>query len=1073
MATLQRIEGPHKIVVGVNPNEADLAIASIDNIGTPGRLNRYVLKEYGYFVDDLPGRKELEGGFSFVNDPIISKGKPRKNILLVVVVDESDRDTDVKLRLNLSRALVEFIRIIQGKTVWIPLMGCGTGGLSYEESYSATVTAINEFYQEFGVDFTFLLSLPNDERGERLYKEIQGQQPATENEIENYIDAFRSKFHFVFSYWDEGEPADTFYEQGIWNKERGHGLSPSPIKDVEVGDILIVTTPYERKSGRIVVRAFGLVTNNPVDEETLTVDWKLKELLFNLEYLDTGRKTSAKGRLDLVKRILSHLTKEQLTILFSTKKPFDLHKAVGLLSDSEKGPDYLNISQDVEAFARVIAASSFQPPLAIALFGKWGSGKSFFMHKLKEDVNTLSNRNGLYCAGVAQIHFNAWSYMDANLWASIVTKIFEELNAYINKNSKTEEIKKEIEKELSKKLTITKDAVLALENNEKELDKQIVELQNKKKKIDGELKNKLNEVENNTIQSVIDKVDEEFKVKEKIRAAIQANDSIVKTEDELKKIIPEDYWDNPEKALHAARSKYTFLKQFFDKDRVWKNVLVMAGILLIIFSFPILLQLLDNRISAVSFAIPQSVISLFTIVGLAGHRALKVYKGLQPLITSFWDIKANYEKEVEKAIAQHKQLEKALEMEIEIKKVDRQNILAQILDMEKAKLEIDFKINNALATEALHSFIEKRSQSNEYKKHLGIISIIRRDFEILSDLFSDHNSEVKNTKFREKFKKPLERIVLYIDDLDRCPEENVVEVLEAVNLLMAFPLFVVVVGVDPRWVKNALLKKHSLQFMGSLNGGYHHNNGELQGQQRIETIEPAHYLEKIFQIPFHLKSAEDDNVKGMLKELALHKPVLEVKTAKDDSIDISRRQQQQGTSQQAGKDKANPGQKSNDSKKSSDPPKEMDKPEVLEFTQNEVEMMQYMSEIVGHNPRALKRFVNIFRVIKAHEEYNLKVTSSETDLLIILFLLALPLGEYRHLLFPFENYINNEENASNTLALFLQPTRDLEDEDLRHLKSRLDATLARKPEISKLQVSSINEFRQNYRFIKRFSFMNI
>lgn len=48
--------------------------------------------------------------------------------------------------------------------------------------------------------------------------------------------------------------------------------------------------------------------------------------------------------------------------------------------------------------------------------------------------------------------------------------------------------------------------------------------------------------------------------------------------------------------------------------------------------------------------------------------------------------------------------------------------------------------------------------------------------------------------------KPVERIVLYIDDLDRCPPKRVVEVLEAVHLLLAFPLFVVVVGVDVRWV---------------------------------------------------------------------------------------------------------------------------------------------------------------------------------------------------------------------------------------------------------------------------------
>ena len=32
-----------------------------------------------------------------------------------------------------------------------------------------------------------------------------------------------------------------------------------------------------------------------------------------------------------------------------------------------------------------------------------------------------------YCRDVVQIHFNAWHYMDANLWASLVTHIFNEL----------------------------------------------------------------------------------------------------------------------------------------------------------------------------------------------------------------------------------------------------------------------------------------------------------------------------------------------------------------------------------------------------------------------------------------------------------------------------------------------------------------------------------------------------------------------------------------------------------------------------------------------------------------------
>jgi hypothetical protein len=51
---------------------------------------------------------------------------------------------------------------------------------------------------------------------------------------------------------------------------------------------------------------------------------------------------------------------------------------------------------------------------------------------------------------------------------------------------------------------------------------------------------------------------------------------------------------------------------------------------------------------------------------------------------------------------------------------------------------------------------------------------------------------------RQDASRALNRIVLFIDDLDRCDPDRVVKVLEAVYLLLAVKLFVVVVGVDAR-----------------------------------------------------------------------------------------------------------------------------------------------------------------------------------------------------------------------------------------------------------------------------------
>ena len=87
---------------------------------------------------------------------------------------------------------------------------------------------------------------------------------------------------------------------------------------------------------------------------------------------------------------------------------------------------------------------------------------------------------------------------------------------------------------------------------------------------------------------------------------------------------------------------------------------------------------------------------------------------------------------------------------------------------------------------------------------------------------------------------PVGRIVLYIDDLDRCTPRQVVDVLQAVHLLLALDLFVVVVGVDPRWLLHSLHDQYRA-FLATDK----HDAGAWRAT-------PHDYLEKIFNIPFIL-----------------------------------------------------------------------------------------------------------------------------------------------------------------------------------------------------------------------------
>ena len=739
------------------------------------------------------------------------------------------------------------------------------------------------------------------------------------------------------------------------------------------------------------------------------------------------------------------------------KIKINLPTIAGLSSDSDSGTDYLNISKDINAFARVMSVKSFTPPLAIALLGKWGSGKSFFMRKLKENIQSLSqsnNKQKVYCEGVAHVHFNAWSYMDSNLWAGIITKIFEGLQEYISKDSLAQKHKKNIEKALRKKLSIAHDELVGLESQKSIIDKRITKLKEQKKTIKGTLDLKIKKIKSSSIKQILLKVDEEFKIEEKINSAITNNDSYIKNVDGLSEIIPKKYWQNPEKLYEKSKSGLTFLKVFFSKGNLLNNLWFLLLFFILIIVIPIALYFTEFAINIADFSLTPSSWATLSLIGASYLKVRKTFKHLQPLVSSFWKIKEEYKLEKEEALFKFVQEEKALKLEIENNKIEINSITSQIDQSIVVKRDIEYRLESALTTDALFKFIEKRSESDDYKKHLGIVSIIRKDFEILSDLFTEHNIEAEKIKeteeFKKKFDKPLERIILYVDDLDRCPEERVVEVLEAVNLLMAFPLFIVVVGVDPRWVKNALRAKHQLQF--SSNG----INDESE-----EMIEPSNYLEKIFQVPFQLKDATTKSVKHMLKTLAESQPEIQV-------------EEEKFLFEEDGKLADHFDEPSEDKKNQEVITKETIA--SLKFSNIEIELLQSMSDILGTNPRALKRFINIYRVIKAHEDFNYTNKVEEGELLVVMFLIALPLGKYRKTIKSFDVFVKKGDD-SITLEVYLTSYRDygdtipyaeLGDHDLR---KELHLLLSQSNPILLEQKRSL--FAKHNSFIKRFTFNNL
>ncbi len=154
-----------------------------------------------------------------------------------------------------------------------------------------------------------------------------------------------------------------------------------------------------------------------------------------------------------------------------------------ILSDSATKDikDELGFENDVNALATVIAYRQVKPPLAIGLFGNWGTGKSFFMNKLQEKIEDLEKENSdMFCKKVLQINFNSWHYSDSNLWASLITKIFDELEIY-GKDS-PEELA-----ELFKNLNSTKELLADTKNEKVILDKKINTFKEQKKILEADV----------------------------------------------------------------------------------------------------------------------------------------------------------------------------------------------------------------------------------------------------------------------------------------------------------------------------------------------------------------------------------------------------------------------------------------------------------------------------------------------------------------------------------------------------------------------------------------------------------
>ena len=86
------------------------------------------------------------------------------------------------------------------------------------------------------------------------------------------------------------------------------------------------------------------------------------------------------------------------------------------------------------------------------------------------------------------------------------------------------------------------------------------------------------------------------------------------------------------------------------------------------------------------------------------------------------------------------------------------------------------------------------------------------------------------------------------------------------------------------------------------------------------------------------------------------------------------------------------GSQKKDDKESETKSKPKPKPEMLVITEDEQKCMQQLSPIFGHTARTIHRYVNIYRLIKAHSNLNIEGPYNDDEFKPIMLMLAIVVG---------------------------------------------------------------------------------
>jgi hypothetical protein len=605
--------------------------------------------------------------------------------------------------------------------------------------------------------------------------------------------------------------------------------------------------------------------------------------------------------------------------------------APGFAADAATPPriDPLGVAGDARRLAELACLNANTPPMAVALFGDWGAGKSTFMARMHEavaDIGTTwkDDKAAPFATRVAQIRFNAWTYADGDLWASLATEIFRQLRTEISRLS-GEAVAGAQYRALIDRVALRVGASEA-KNREALGDLARITRDLEARRADlARVENRAAEIANApAARRLLERARAALVEKpEAVGAALRALG--VATADDAKKL--EALVGEARQAAEAGGKARLLGRTLagLGAGVGWLGWLAAAGVAgLLWWNAPALL--------AGAGTLAAALVALREVLSRAA-----------PIL------------DAAKAFADAETAERAslaarrttLEAEISALRSER------AAKEEEQTREAAFMARYAGAAKGespaalLKFFLEQDAGLAAYEQRLGLVSRLRESFSTLEELLAEQVKHPGDTL------PTIDRIILYVDDLDRCQPAQVVPVLQALALMLQLKLFVAVVAVDDGWLK-AALRIHYKELI---------EKGGMSG--------PEQFLEKIFQIPFWLRTMRDTDanrygafVAHLAPEAVAAPKTVDVETTWSDGTSWGDGTKWGGDDVPIDPDELpQPGDASPFAHENRG-----DTVERVSLTEPELNVLTALAPLAGGTPRAVKRFVNLYRLVRSSRQ---------------------------------------------------------------------------------------------------------